>query len=281
MARIRTVKPEFWTNAQIMECAPLTRLFFIGLWNFCDDEGRHTLSLKQLKAQIFPADEIDSETIRRMIDELSQNDLITIYECDGKEYLQVTGWHHQKIDRKNSSKLPSPNSPTSIIKHSCGSINNSTNIRRNIDEQSPPERKGEERKGKDIKEKIKKEKTEPYLPFEEIIQRLNAKTGQKLNHKSEAHRKNISGRFSEGYTLEDFFTVIDKKCAEWMGGEYAKHLNPGTLFCKSHFDKYLNQPWPSKFKQLANQGKISEVSAHNLAVGQSWLEKRRSKADVE
>lgn len=34
MARIRTIKPEFWTSEQVMGCAPLARLLFIGLWNF-------------------------------------------------------------------------------------------------------------------------------------------------------------------------------------------------------------------------------------------------------
>jgi hypothetical protein len=49
MARIRTVKPEFWTSEQVMELSPLARLAFIGMWNFCDDAGVHTASAKRLK----------------------------------------------------------------------------------------------------------------------------------------------------------------------------------------------------------------------------------------
>ena len=40
MARIRTIKPEFWASEQVMDCKPVTRLLFIGLWNFVDDFGR-------------------------------------------------------------------------------------------------------------------------------------------------------------------------------------------------------------------------------------------------
>lgn len=112
MARIRTIKPEFWTHAQIVECSTNARLLFIGLWNFCDDAGRHPLALKQIKAEIFPADPFDPDTIRRMIDELSSNDLITIYTVENKEYLSVNGWHHQKIDRGNPAKYPGPEEGT-------------------------------------------------------------------------------------------------------------------------------------------------------------------------
>lgn len=108
MARIRSIKPEFWTSEQIMECAPTTRLLFIGLWNFCDDHGRHPLATKQLRALIFPSDDFTNESVRGMIDELASNGLISIYVVDGKEYFQVTGWQHQKIDKPQSPKYPGP-----------------------------------------------------------------------------------------------------------------------------------------------------------------------------
>lgn len=41
MARIRTIKPEFWTAEQVMELSRDARLLFIGMWNFCDDAGVH------------------------------------------------------------------------------------------------------------------------------------------------------------------------------------------------------------------------------------------------
>jgi hypothetical protein len=108
MSRIRTIKPEFWTSAQVMECSLNARLFFIGLWNFCDDHGRHPTSEKQLKALIFPSDDLSLANIRGMLVELSTNDLITIYSVDGKEYFQINGWSHQKIDKPQDPKYPGP-----------------------------------------------------------------------------------------------------------------------------------------------------------------------------
>lgn len=99
MARIRTIKPEFWTSEQVMECSPLARLLFIGVWNFCDDAGNHPLSSKTLKALVFPGDDITSASVGELLVELSTNGLIDVYEVSGKEYLHVNGWKHQKIDR--------------------------------------------------------------------------------------------------------------------------------------------------------------------------------------
>jgi hypothetical protein len=108
MARIRTIKPEFWTNERVMECSMAARLLFVGMWNFADDLGRLPLSAKTIKAQIFPSDEITSDTILGMVDELSQNGLILRYEVDGRQYLQITGWQHQRIDKPQPGKCPAP-----------------------------------------------------------------------------------------------------------------------------------------------------------------------------
>ncbi len=113
MARIRTVKPEYWTSAQVMECSPISRLLFIGMWNFADDTGRMTLSPRTLKAQLFPSDDLTSDDIRRMILELARNDLVGFYVIDNKEYLQITGWQHQRIDKPQPSKYPPPAEPLS------------------------------------------------------------------------------------------------------------------------------------------------------------------------
>ena len=105
MARIRTVKPEFWTSEQILECSTDARLLFIGMWNFCDDGGVHVASLKRLKAEVFPADDFTIEDVRRLIDELLTNDLLVEFSAEDRQFWKVTGWKHQKIDRPNPKYL--------------------------------------------------------------------------------------------------------------------------------------------------------------------------------
>lgn len=109
MARIRTIKPEYWSSAQVMDCSRDTRLFFIGMWNFADDAGRLPFVERSLKAQIFPGDEdIDSQSIRRMIVELEANGLVAIYTVEGRDFIQITGWKHQRIDKPQLPKCPDP-----------------------------------------------------------------------------------------------------------------------------------------------------------------------------
>lgn len=158
MARIRSIKPEFWTSEQVMECSPNARLLFIGLWNFCDDAGRHPLAVKQIKALVFPSDDFTADDVSRMLDELSTNDLIQRYTVDGKGYFQVTGWQHQKIDRPQSPKYPGP-----LDDHS-------TNAR---DGKDKGEDKGEDRK------KEGREDAPADFPFVGRVVRLKTKDFEK------------------------------------------------------------------------------------------------------
>lgn len=91
-----------------MNCKPLTRLLFIGMWNFADDYGRLHYATLGIKAKVFPNDSIAAGEVRDMLEELRANALLVIYTADGKEYIEITGWDHQKIDKRQLSKIPGP-----------------------------------------------------------------------------------------------------------------------------------------------------------------------------
>jgi hypothetical protein len=144
MARIRSIKPEFWTSSQVMECSRDARLLFIGLWNFCDDHGRHPWSPKQIKALVLPADELSASDVESMMLELEANGLIVRYSANGRDFFAVTGWHHQKIDKRQSAKYPGPECEESAsvrrIVAECAANSRGT---------VSTERKGEEGKGEE------------------------------------------------------------------------------------------------------------------------------------
>lgn len=73
-----------------------------------------------------------------------------------------------------------------------------------------------------------------------IIEHLNTTTGAKFRSSSKATQSKIKARLNEGYTLNDFIVVIDKKYNEWKNTEFEKYLCPETLF-GTKFEKYLNQ----------------------------------------
>jgi hypothetical protein len=74
MSRIRTIKPEFWTSEQVIACSSNARLLFVGLWNFCDDNGVHPASYIRIKAEVFPADNLDVNEIKNCVNELCRSD---------------------------------------------------------------------------------------------------------------------------------------------------------------------------------------------------------------
>lgn len=102
MARIRTIKPEFWTDETIVRLPFEARLLFIGMWNFADDSGALDYSPDRLRLQILPAE--SACDITALIDLLEACGLISYWVSEeGTQAISICNWaKHQKID--NPSK---------------------------------------------------------------------------------------------------------------------------------------------------------------------------------
>ena len=76
----------------------------------------------------------------------------------------------------------------------------------------------------------------------EVILHLNKRLKTDYRTDSIKTLRLVRGRYNEGYRLEDFIKVIDTKSREWKHDEQmAKYLRPSTLFCRGHFEEYLQQ----------------------------------------
>jgi uncharacterized phage protein (TIGR02220 family) len=78
-----------------------------------------------------------------------------------------------------------------------------------------------------------------------IVNFLNEKLGTKFKPNSKKTKSCINARLNEGYSIDDFKTVINKKYDSWINTEHAKYLRPETLF-GNKFDGYLNEIQISK-----------------------------------
>lgn len=78
------------------------------------------------------------------------------------------------------------------------------------------------------------------LLYKEIIEHLNLQAGTNYRASSAKTQRAIHARLAEGYTVDDFKTVIDKKCADWLHTEFEQYLRPSTLF-GTKFEEYLNR----------------------------------------
>lgn len=78
------------------------------------------------------------------------------------------------------------------------------------------------------------------LLFSEIIDYLNNRAGTNYKASTKQTQSLINARLKDGFTIDDFKTVIDNKCTEWLGDEKMQDfLRPVTLF-GTKFESYLN-----------------------------------------
>jgi hypothetical protein len=121
VARIRTIKPQFFTDDELAELPAITRLFFIGLWTQADVAGRMACRPKRLKAEILPYDDCDVDEI---LDGLEGAGFVTRYEVDGSGYLWIPTFRkHQRITGKEAEtpsefpRCPQDSDPELLGKH--------------------------------------------------------------------------------------------------------------------------------------------------------------------
>lgn len=107
MARSRNIKPSFFTNDELAENCPLTRLLFIGLWTEADHNGNIEWRCKRLKAKLLPYDECNLEQLAINLD---KSGFIRFYSDGDRIYLNVCNFNiHQnphKNEREKGTSIP-------------------------------------------------------------------------------------------------------------------------------------------------------------------------------
>lgn len=104
MARIRTIKPEFFTSEDIVELSPLARLLYVALWCEADKEGRLVWKPKTFKMRYLPADDCD---VAGLLDEITGAGLVVLYG-EGYAYIPAFKAHQHINPRETESQLPEP-----------------------------------------------------------------------------------------------------------------------------------------------------------------------------
>lgn len=157
--RIRTIKPEYWTDEKIGELSIPARLLFIALLNQADDHGNLVCSIKQIKIHSFPYDPFKDQEIIDLLKECVNQELLMPYVINNRSYLHIANFlKHQKINRPSPPQHP---------KFTDNSVSNHVLF---IDSSLGKEgrKEGKERKGKEIEEEEEEE-----ISFEFIDQIFN------------------------------------------------------------------------------------------------------------
>ena len=107
MPRIRTLKPEFWSDEKLAPLTPLERLTFLGVVSIADDAGRLVDNVKSIDGQLFPC---TNDTCREALIRLTELGRIIRYRSpSGQPLLQIRHWErHQKVEHPSKYTLPAP-----------------------------------------------------------------------------------------------------------------------------------------------------------------------------
>lgn len=105
MARIRSIKPEFFSDEDVGHLPPAVRLLFIAMWTEADKAGRLKDKPKTLKARCLPFDKVD---IEEAIQQLADANFIVRYTVEGTGYIQIRTWeeHQRPHHTERASTIP-------------------------------------------------------------------------------------------------------------------------------------------------------------------------------
>ena len=115
MARIRSIKPEFFTSEAIAALPLSARLTFIGLWTYVDDNGVGLDNERLIIAAVWPLEEDLAEVVRRTREDLRRLSgvcLVTRYADGARRLIHIRSWEeHQKVSHPRKPRYPLPTDP--------------------------------------------------------------------------------------------------------------------------------------------------------------------------
>lgn len=229
MARIRTIKPEFWRHEELSELPEATHLLAAALLNYADDHGYFNANPALIKAECSPLRE-PSVSIHESLTHLSSIGYIQLGKCpNGRRIGRVVAFDkHQRVNRPSESKFAGVSitwdaekrlTESSVNAH--GALTAGTGNR----EQGRGTGKGKE----------------PALPAcatdeplvedaKAAVEYLNGRCNREFRASDSSLRHPIA-RLKAGMTLADLKRIVDFKAGQWLGDpERQEYLRPETLF---------------------------------------------------
>lgn len=123
MARIRTLKPSFWTDEKLTQLSRDVRLTFLGLISHADDSGRLKGDPRLIKAAIYPLDDdITADSVKEHLRHLARAGLIVRYTAGQFAFIELPNFtRHQQINKARASEIPPPPEAENTAREESGS----------------------------------------------------------------------------------------------------------------------------------------------------------------
>ncbi|PAF08695.1 replication protein [Shouchella clausii] len=232
MAKYRNVRIDFWQDGFVLDLTPEEKFFYLYLMTNSKTTqcGIYELPLRIIETETG----YNRETVQKLIDRFVEYDKVA-YNCPTKEII-LLNW--AKYNFINSPKV------TKLIQKELESVKYQPFVQlylERLERYGYPTDTLSIDHGEELitnnRELINKKEN-----VVEIVNYLNAAADKNFSPSSKKTNSLINNLFKEGYTLEDFKNVIDKKTKQWKNDpKMDNYLRPITLFAASNFESYLNE----------------------------------------
>ena len=279
----RIVDTSFWTDSKVDEFSPEDKYFMVYLLTnpFSTQLGIYEISIKQVAFQLG----YSVDAVKVLIERFENKYGMILFSPATNEIAIKNFLRHSIIKGgapvrdcliKELKKVKDRELIARVFSHIRGSESLNETVKRIIAEY-------EEKNGAlsytNEKENENENENEVSYPdtgndslndsfkesCETIVSYLNEKAGRNFKPTIAKTKSAIKARMAEGFTVDDFKTVIDKKCAEWIGDDkMEKYLRPETLF-GTKFEGYLN----------------AKVSKQQTRIGANGIAISNEKSDLE
>lgn len=264
MARIRTIKPEFWRDELLAGVTAEAALLAIGLLNHCDDEGYFNANPKLVESDVFPLRTLGKSTTE-LLRELSGIGYIEVFSgSDNKTYGKVANFEkHQVINKKTPSK----------IKGLC-------ELRQDYHTTTVVLPTGKERKGREVEQKapesaatevafvlpdwIPLETWSAFLEMRKRIKKPATEFAKKLIvgklEKFKSQGQDVVSILEKSITSgwQDVFEIKENKTFAQQAADIARttvpaqHSGPDPVLLKIEADRQKAAPMPAHIRQQIN-----------------------------
>lgn len=227
MAVYRNVRISFWSDPKVRdEFTPEDKFFYMYLLtnpntNLC---GCYEVSYRGMTEDTG----YNKDTVIRLIERFEKQHKVIEFDKETKEIL-ILNWY-----RYNWSRSDKTVSGVRSVAERIKSKHFREYVLKTLDKFC----------GKQTDDSLYVEEIKEEDSFKDeiscIVDYLNQKCGTRYRCSTPNTKKHIKARIKDGYSVKDFYTVIDKKADDWIGTENEKYLRPDTLFGPK-FESYLNQ----------------------------------------
>ena len=261
----RIVDTAFWTDGKVDEFSPEDKYFMLYLLTnpFTTQLGIYEISIKQVSFQMG----YSMDAVKVLLDRFENKYDLIFFSPKTNEIAIKNFLRHSIIKGgapvrdclvKELKKVKNRRLIVQVFSHIKGDEGLNETVKKIIDEYE--EKNGDLyysnsniKNNNDIKKDNENENDNEVSwhdssTIRSIVDYLNQKA--KVHYKATTKKTQtcIHARLSEGFTIDDFKTVIDKKCDEWLKTDFEQYLRPETLF-GTKFESYLNAKVTQKQKE--------------------------------